>query len=198
MNLPNKITALRFVLIGALLVLLWCPGLLAKVAALAVFLLAGFTDYLDGYWARRLNMVTRFGQLMDPLADKIFISAAFIAFVEMGYVAAWIVIVIISREFLITGLRLVAALDGKLISARGSAKHKTVYQLIAIGGVLVQIIMMEWVGMTPGAFVNDWIHLIYPWFGMAVEIIIYVSVLLTVISGIQYLRDHRDVFTGQL
>jgi len=198
MNLPNKITVLRFFLIVLLLILLWWPGLWARVAAFAVFLLAGLTDYLDGYWARRLNMVTPFGQLMDPLADKIFISAAFIVFVEMDLVAAWVVIVIISREFLITGLRLLAAIDGKIISARGSGKHKTIYQLIAIGFILLQTIMTEWMGATSHAFIHKWINFIIPWFGLAVEALIYVAVTLTVISGLQYLRDHGDLLKGQL
>jgi CDP-diacylglycerol--glycerol-3-phosphate 3-phosphatidyltransferase len=149
MNLPNILTLSRVFLIGIMMALLGLTIPFAKSMALGVFVIAGFTDYLDGHIARTRNCITAFGKLMDPLTDKIMVCAAFVSFVEIqlnipskGYVSvvpAWIVVIIIGREFLVTGLRLLAANRGNIISAGKWGKHKTVWQIVAI-----VIILLGW------------------------------------------------------
>jgi len=117
MNLPNKLTVSRIVLVGVFMLFLFLHGVIAKVLALITFLIASFTDFLDGYIAKKYNMVTDFGKLMDPIADKVLILAAFLAFVEMELIPAWMVVIIIFREVTITGLRISALTRGKVIPA---------------------------------------------------------------------------------
>ena len=120
MNLPNKLTMFRVVLIPVFIVVLM-SGLIAEPAsryiAVVIFCIASFTDYLDGHIARKYNLVTNFGKFMDPLADKLLVSAAMICMIELGMLPAWVVIIIISREFIITGFRLIAAEGGLVIAA---------------------------------------------------------------------------------
>ena len=169
------------------LVFLWLPGVVAKSTALLISVLVGVSDYLDGYYARKYKLQTIFGQLMDPLADKIFICSAFIAYVGMNIVPAWIVVLIISREFLVTGLRLIALTRGRVIEARGSAKHKTVYQLVAINAILLRLGLEEGFGSwnRESVFVG-----LYDLF---IQAMIYLVVFMTVWSGVQYLLTHKDV-----
>ena len=123
MNTPNKLTLIRVILIPFFVLFLMTDLLPAsQLWALAVFAIASFTDFLDGYLARRDQLVTNFGKLMDPLADKLLVTAALICFVEIGLAPAWVVIIIISREFLVTSIRLVAAGEGKVIAADKSGK----------------------------------------------------------------------------
>ena len=134
MNLPNKLTILRMILIVPFVVLMLLPvgGAAGKWIALALFVIASMTDWLDGYIARRDNLVTTFGKFMDPLADKLLVCAAMICLVEMGKIPAWIVIIIMSREFIISGFRLVASDKGVVIAASYWGKFKTVSQMIMI------------------------------------------------------------------
>jgi CDP-diacylglycerol--glycerol-3-phosphate 3-phosphatidyltransferase len=122
-NLPNKITLSRIVLAFVFMFLLFCRGMVAKYLALFTFIIASITDFFDGRIARRKKMENDFGRLMDPIADKILILAAFLAFVEMKIVPAWMVIVIIFRELVITGLRINAATQGRVLSAALAGKH---------------------------------------------------------------------------
>jgi CDP-diacylglycerol--glycerol-3-phosphate 3-phosphatidyltransferase len=138
MNLPNKLTILRVCLIPVFLVLYLAPlGPWARYAALAVFAAASFTDMLDGQIARKYNLITNFGKLMDPLADKMLVAAALVAMTQTGEIAAWVVVVIISREFLITGLRMLALEQGKVIAASSWGKLKTVSQMALILAILL-------------------------------------------------------------
>lgn len=135
MNLANKLTLLRIILIVPFIVFLLLSGngsMLLKILAFSVFMIASITDFFDGYIARKYNMVTDFGKLMDPLADKILVLGALILFVELQYIPSWMVIVIISREFLVTGIRTLAASKGEVIPAGMSGKLKTTTQMIAI------------------------------------------------------------------
>ena len=134
MNLPNKLTILRVFMIPFFLIflLLDFSGTNGKYIALLLFVVASFTDFLDGYLARKYKLVTNFGKFMDPLADKLLVSAALISFVELGKLPSWIVITIISREFIISGFRLVAADSGVVIAASYWGKFKTVTQMIMI------------------------------------------------------------------
>lgn len=132
LNLPNKLTLLRIGLIPLFMFCLLSNYLWGQYAALAIFILAAITDYWDGRLARERKLETNFGKIMDPLADKLLMTAAFVCFVQMAYAPAWMVILIIGREFAITGLRVLAAVDGRVIAASPAGKHKTVSQIIAV------------------------------------------------------------------
>jgi CDP-diacylglycerol--glycerol-3-phosphate 3-phosphatidyltransferase len=158
MNLPNKLTASRFAMTAAFVTAMamgleWkelhAPGReagwsFAYSAALLLFLAASVTDYLDGYFARKLGAVTNFGRLMDPLADKVMIAAAFICLVPLKAIPAWVAIVIVSREFLITGLRLLAAGRGVILQSERLGKHKALWQILTAGYFLLLLALMEW------------------------------------------------------
>src|SRR3989442_8668732 len=139
MNLPNKLTVSRFVLTLAFLLAMFSPIPFHEREAQSFFLAASLTDYFDGMIARRDKLVTNFGILMDPLADKILVCSAFIAFVGRDLVPAWMVVIIVARELAITGLRLVAASKNVVLAAEGYGKHKTVSQIIAIVSLLVLV-----------------------------------------------------------
>ncbi len=177
MNLPNKLTLARVIMIPVFLVVL-LSGIvtepLNRYIAVVIFIIASFTDYLDGHLARKYNLVTNFGKFMDPLADKLLVAAALISMVELEDIAAWIVIVIISREFIITGFRLIAVETGVVIAASMWGKAKTVSQMIMI------IIVLS------GAFQGNIIE----------QILIYVSAVLTIISGVDYIVKNINVLKG--
>lgn len=176
MNLPNKLTVLRVLMIPFFVVFMLMdivPGM-DKWIALAIFVIASLTDLLDGKIARKYNLVTNFGKFMDPLADKLLVSSAMICLVEMGRLPAWIVIVIISREFIISGFRLVASDSGIVIAASYWGKFKTVFQMVMI------IVMIMDLG---------------PSFAMLETILIYVALILTVVSLIDYVAKNKEVLT---
>lgn len=135
MNLPNKLTLLRVVLIPVFVVLLLLEGGqndTLRIAALIVFCIASFTDFLDGQIARRNNLVTNFGKFMDPLADKLLVCSALICMIELGQLPSWYVITVIAREFIISGFRLVAADNGIVIAASWWGKFKTTFQMLTV------------------------------------------------------------------
>ena len=176
MNLPNKLTVLRVLMIPFFVVFMLMnivPGM-DKWIALAIFVVASLTDLLDGKIARKYNLVTNFGKFMDPLADKLLVSSAMICLVEMGRLPAWIVIIIISREFIISGFRLIAADNGIVIAASYWGKFKTVFQMVMI------IVMIMDLG---------------PSFAMLETILIYVALILTVVSLIDYVAKNKEVLT---
>ncbi|HEV7921730.1 MAG TPA: CDP-diacylglycerol--glycerol-3-phosphate 3-phosphatidyltransferase [Thermoanaerobaculia bacterium] len=131
-NLPNSLTLLRIFLVPFLVVVLLTKFSGREYAGLGIFLLAAITDFFDGYFARRMKKVTRLGALLDPIADKLLMSAAFISLVELGLARAWIVVIIIGREFAVSGLRSIAAQQGVTIAASPLGKGKTISQVIAI------------------------------------------------------------------
>jgi CDP-diacylglycerol--glycerol-3-phosphate 3-phosphatidyltransferase len=198
MNLPNKLTVSRF---GLTVVFLW--AMFSKFAyndtlALVMFCLAGITDFLDGRIARARNLITNFGILMDPLADKIMVCSAFIAFVESTHlnphapvqVAAWMVVIIVARELAITGLRLLAATKNIVLAAEGYGKHKTISQIITVIALLVLDASEEW----PVALKNFFA----PWTPMFAEIMLWVTIALTLISGGIYLWRNRALYLNDL
>ncbi|NLG86947.1 MAG: CDP-diacylglycerol--glycerol-3-phosphate 3-phosphatidyltransferase [Firmicutes bacterium] len=138
MNLPNKITLTRICLVPVFMLIAWLKLPYSDYLATFVFILAALTDTLDGYLARRRQEVTRFGKLLDPLADKLLVSAALLILVEGGRLGSWVALIIIGRELAVTGLRALAALDGVVIAASRLGKLKTVFQVIAISALLVQ------------------------------------------------------------
>lgn len=171
MNLPNKLTIVRACMIPFFLYFLYTGN---KWVALAIFCIASFTDFLDGYLARKWNLVTNFGKFMDPLADKLLVCSALIAFVDLSKIAGWIVIVIIAREFIISGFRLVASDCGVVIAAGYWGKFKTVTQM-----ALIIVVLADLGGI----------------FNFIETVLLYGSVILTIISLIDYLYVNRNVLT---
>ena len=190
MNLANKLTISRIVLTFVFMFFLFSKGIVFKTLALVVFIIATWTDYLDGFLAKRRNEISDFGKFMDPVADKILVIAAFLAFVEMKLVPAWIIVIIIFREFTITGLRLIALVKGKVIEAEMAGKHKTVSQMVSIYMILFFIVLKEYSANIFG-FWNENLEFFLK------NIIFYMMILtaaLTLISGISYLVKNKKFF----
>lgn len=181
MNTPNKLTMLRMILVPAFVaVLLWegCPH--RFLISGLIFAVAALTDLFDGKIARKRNLVTDFGKFMDPIADKLLICAAYAAFLQLGFCSAWVMILILAREFAVTSMRLVAASSGKVVAANLWGKAKTVSQMAAVGVVLLiqELLLLGWLpGWFPSAIVQS--------------AVIWISVVLTVVSGVIYLRDNK-------
>lgn len=203
MNLPNKLTVSRF---GLTAVFLWAvlsrSGVYDTVA-LVVFCLAGLTDFLDGRIARRRCLITNFGVLMDPLADKVLTCSAFIALVErhahtspplhwlgplpvFPKVEAWMVVIIVARELAITGLRLLAASRNVVLAAERYGKHKTISQIVAIIALLLMDAYGEW-----WVWLQD---LLSPWVPFVASLALWVTVILTTTSGALYLWRNRELY----
>ena len=175
MNLPNKLTVIRVLFIPLMVALYyldpaketlnWYSYLIA-----GLFVLASFTDFLDGYLARKHNIITTFGKFLDPLADKLLVMFALLLLLDIEVIGMWVVLIILSREFIVTGVRLVAMDEGRVIAASKLGKYKTASTLIALIFLLVHV---ELIGL----------------------IILYVGVVLTVISGFEYVYKNRQILT---
>lgn len=177
MNLPNKLTVLRMILIVPFVIVMLtdvCGGA-GKWVALGIFILASLTDLLDGKIARKYQLITNFGKFMDPLADKLLVCAAMICLVEMGKIPSWVVIIIISREFVISGFRLIASDNGIVIAASYWGKFKTVFQMIM---VILMIMDMESLYLLTQA-------------------VMWIALILTVISLVDYLKKNWHVMDEQ-
>jgi CDP-diacylglycerol--glycerol-3-phosphate 3-phosphatidyltransferase len=198
MNLPNKLTVSRF---GLTVVFLW--AMFSKFAyndtlALIFFCLAGVTDFLDGRIARARKLITNFGILMDPLADKIMVCSAFIAFVESTHlnpnapvkVGAWMVVIIVGRELAITGLRLLAASKNIVLAAERFGKHKTISQIVCVIALLLVDASEEWPAGAKNMFAS--------WTPMFAEIMLWIAVVLTALSGIIYLWRNREIYLSDI
>lgn len=188
MNLANKLTISRIVLTFIFMFFLFQEGLWAKALSLAIFIFAALSDYLDGWIAHKRNMVTDFGKLMDPIADKILVLAAFAAFVQMQLIDAWMFVIIVSREILITSLRLFALNKGKVLSAARAGKHKTVSQMLVIF-VLLGFIVSKETMLTFFTWNPDWERA----FRDGVYILMLLTVGLTLYSGLSYLWENRKI-----
>lgn len=192
MNLPNKLTASRFVLTVAFLIVMFSQVRFHETIALILFCAAGVTDFLDGEIARRRNLITNFGILMDPLADKIMVCSAFIAFVGVPWLSAWMAVVVVARELAITGLRLLAASKNVVLAAEGYGKHKTISQITAIIAILVLHAYQDW-----GAFgetIFGWHIAGKSWVELFSEAAKWVAVVLTFTSGCLYLWRNRGLY----
>ncbi len=192
MNLPNQLTVSRFVLTFAFLVALFLNFKFNETVALLLFIIASITDWLDGSIARSRNLITNFGILMDPLADKILICSAFIAFVGTHYISAWMVVIIVARELAITGLRLLAASKNLVLAAEGFGKHKTLSQIVAIISILVLASYPQWGEF--GKLVFEFPVFGSPWVKGFTELSKWISVLLTLYSGAIYLWRNRGLY----
>lgn len=179
MNLPNKLTIMRVILIPFFVFFLLSPYFPAygNYIAVAIFIVASLTDMLDGKIARKYNLVTNFGKFMDPLADKLLVCSAMICLIELDRLAAWIVIVIIAREFIISGFRLVASDNGVVIAASYWGKFKTTFQMLM---VIVLILDIQ-----------------IPFFQILGTVLTYVALILTVVSLIDYIVKNKDVLKDQ-
>ena len=175
MNLPNKLTIFRVILIPFFVFFLLAPYFegYGNYIAVAIFIVASFTDFLDGYLARKHNLVTNFGKFMDPLADKLLVSSALICLVETGQLASWIVVIIISREFIISGFRLIASDNGVVIAASYWGKFKTVSQMFMVITLILN-------------FPN-------PIFQTLGTILTYVALALSIISLVDYVMKNKDI-----
>lgn len=188
MNLPNKLTLLRLVLTAIFVACLSVTFSGHLAAALVLFLLASLTDYLDGEIARRWNLITDFGKLMDPLADKVLTASAFICLIPYHAIPAWAVITIISREFLITGLRLLASSKGIVLPAEKLGKHKTAWQMVTI---LYFLGLLAW--QAPGAGRHLDLPPTLMWTGHG---LITITVALTIFSGLAYFWKNRRLLAS--
>ena len=179
MNLPNKLTIFRVILIPFFVFFLLAPYFqeYGKYIATAIFIVASLTDMADGKIARKYNLVTNFGKFMDPLADKLLVCSAMICLVEIDRLAAWIVIVIIAREFIISGFRLVASDNGIVIAASYWGKFKTTFQMLMIIALILD-------------FQNRY-------FQMLATALTYIALILTVVSLIDYIAKNKQVLKEQ-
>lgn len=192
MNIPNQITISRILLIPVFMMFLLIPFQWGEVTMLGadipvhhliaaiVFIIASATDWLDGYYARKHNLITNMGKFLDPLADKLLITAAFVALVGLDMFPAWAAVVILSREFAVTGLRLVASGDGEVIAASIWGKWKTVSQIVAASAILLHNIIFELASIPFDT------------------IMIYVAVILTIFSGVDYFVKNKHVLYKSL
>jgi CDP-diacylglycerol--glycerol-3-phosphate 3-phosphatidyltransferase len=196
MNQPNKLTLGRFVLTVLFLLVLFSSLRYRETIALGLFVAAGLTDFFDGHIARRDKLITNFGILMDPLADKILVCSAFIAFVGMRLIPAWMVVIIVARELAITGLRLLAASKQVVLAAEGYGKHKTISQIVAIIALLVLLSYEQWGVVGRGVF--GWHILGQPWVNWFAPAALWVAVLLTIFSGVTYLWRNRSLYLHDL
>lgn len=178
MNLPNRLTILRTLMIPVFLFFLLTDyaGNCSKWIAVIVFILASLTDFLDGHIARKYNLVTNFGKFMDPLADKLLVCSAMICFIELDKLPAWIVIIIIGREFIISGFRLIAADNGIVIAASWWGKAKTISQMI-----MIILLVADFGGV----------------FDMIGQVMIYLALVLTVVSLVDYIAKNKQVLKMQ-
>ena len=189
MNLPNKLTISRIALTIIFMLFLFMHGALYKILAFVTFTIAAFTDFLDGHIARRYNLVSDFGRFMDPIADKILVLSAFIAFVELDLVPAWMVMIIILREFTITGTRLMAFKKNEIISATMAGKHKTISQIFAIFVILLFVILRDFFQLS-----NFWNPTVESQFKLSIFILMFITVVLTLISGISFFVRNKGLF----
>lgn len=193
MNLPNKLTISRIVLTFAFLVFLFVNGVIFKILALVTFLLASATDALDGFLAKKMNEITDFGKFMDPIADKILVLSSFIAFVGLGIIPAWMVVIIVMRELTITSLRIAGLGRGKVIAADYGGKQKMVSQILSIFAILVYIVFSE----AGPARLSFWTYKVETVYSNCIFVLMLITVVLTIISGVSFLVKNRRLFSDE-
>lgn len=206
MNIANRLTLSRIAIIPFFMFALLFEHLSANLslvtigryAALLLFIVASITDYIDGLVARRLNIESRLGRLLDPLADKLLITAAFVSFVDLDIFPAWIVIIILCREFIVTGLRSLGSVQGRIIHANRWGKHKTLSQVLTVIATLLFLcgrdtLMLSghWDRIIVKGWGLDW------WLDIGLKILLYICAFFTVFSGTIYLLKNRDLLSDQ-
>ena len=195
MTTASKITLIRIGFIPAFMALMYVSGPELNIwmlASLGVFILASVTDYIDGYIARKYHLVTNFGKFMDPLADKLLVSAALICLTALGFIPAWMTIVIISREFIISGFRLIAAERGIVIAAGWLGKWKTAVTMVMLAMMLLGV---NSIGFPFDPTVTMGVYGVYM---LITEILLWISVVLTVVSLVDYLVKNKNVMKDEV
>lgn len=188
MSLANKLTILRIILAFVFMGLLFIPNVLSKILALVIFILASLTDFFDGYIARRKQQVSDFGILMDPIADKILVLGAFLSFVQLHLVLAWMVMIILARELVITGLRVFALTKKKVLKAEAAGKHKTVSQMLTILFILGYLIIKQ-ILLDLSMWRDGWTEICQ----MSIFLLMFTTTILTIISGVSYFWRNRRI-----
>jgi len=194
MNTPNKLTITRIILAPIFMVFFMTENVYCRALSLVIFTVASLTDLWDGYLARKYGIITGFGKFMDPLADKILTSTAFISFAALGYVQAWVIMLIIFREFFITGLRSLAAYRGIVISPTLSAKFKTALQMLTIVAILLYInlkTILPALGYSGNFFQLELVVQIFDW-------LVLLTMVVTILTGIDYLIKNGRILKGVL
>ena len=192
MTLANRLTLLRIFLTFLFMFFLLRPGFVFRLSAFCLFLVASLTDLYDGRLARFKNEVTPFGKLMDPIADKILVIAAFAAFVQLGLIPAWMLVLVLSRELLITGVRLFALAQGQVLGASRGGKHKTATQMGGILWVLAVLVLRE----LPVSLLTQENIRLFRLLNASVFWVMGATVWVTVGSGLLYLWRHRALLVG--
>jgi len=193
MNVPNRLTFARIFMAPIYLVLLMWEFPFHHILACAVFVIASLTDMLDGKLARKHNLITNLGKFLDPLADKMLTTAAFIGFLANGHLDVWAVMIILSREFLVTSVRLVSAGSGVVIAANIWGKLKTVTQMVSIIAMMTALEFASWQNTLLAGF--DLPGALFTVPVMVCQVLIWISVVLTAVSGGIYLWDYRRFLT---
>ncbi|MBX4259020.1 CDP-diacylglycerol--glycerol-3-phosphate 3-phosphatidyltransferase [Clostridium estertheticum] len=184
MNLANRLTMIRIFLVPIFLLFIAAKGIpYGSVLATIIFIIASLTDKLDGYIARSRNQITNFGKFMDPLADKLLVTSALVSLVELHIVYGWVAMIIIAREFAVTGLRTIAAADGKVIAASKWGKLKTVIQIVAI---ITALINLAYGNRTINMVVN-----VKETLNMLTDVFMGAAVIITIISGVDYFVKNK-------
>ncbi len=194
MNVPNKLTVIRIVLAPIFLFLLMVEFPFHYLAAGLVFGAAAFTDMLDGKIARKYGLITNLGKFLDPLADKMLTTAAFLGFLATGRVDVWAVMLILTREFMVTSVRLLAVKDGTVIAASLAGKLKTVMQFVAIIYMLAAMEVCSWQNGLLQGILSDTGCAVLMTVG---QILVWISVVLTIVSGVQYVWNGRQYFADK-
>ena len=187
MNWANRLTLARLALTVLFVFALSSAWRYGRTTALVLFVVAGVTDYFDGAIARRYAVITKFGKLMDPLVDKVMVAAAFICLVPLGAVPAWVATIVVARDFLITGLRLIASSDGIVLPAERLGKHKTSWQIATVVFFLILLVARE---IRPDVWRSNWWQIAWLYVGDA---LLWITIGLTIYSGLGYLWRHRGL-----
>ncbi len=184
MNLPNALTLLRIVLVPVFMLFGFMDGIVYDILSLLIFIVASITDHIDGHLARKHNLITNFGKIMDPLADKLLVTSAFLVFVAQGRMGVVPVMIILAREFAVTSLRVVAAGNGKVMAAGMSGKIKTVSQIVYIILMLLNIGKIPFIPETLAYFVE--------------QTAMWIITAITVWSGIDYFAKNKELIKSSL
>lgn len=179
MNTPNKLTLIRMVLVPFFMLFMMLDGNVFSIIGIAIFIIASVTDWIDGYLARKNNQITSFGKFMDPLADKMLTTAAFLILMYKDIISPWVIMIILTREFMVTGIRLAAVTEGKVIAASMWGKVKTVSQMIAI---IVSLLLIS--VSVPNLGENT--------IFMIINVLVWISTIFTVISGADYIIKNKE------
>lgn len=185
MNLPNRLTIVRFILAVPFIIFLQLSntvgttGIVYRIISLSIFIIASLTDFFDGYIARKRNLITDFGKIMDPLADKILVISALVIFVDIGYNPAWMSIIVLAREFLISGIRIMAAAKGEVIAAGNLGKYKTTSQMV----VIIISILIGPITISLNGFIFT-----------VSSLLMMIPVILTIWSGVDYTFKAKHYF----